>query len=144
VYFVRHNGGAVWFDQLGDPWWKHACFDDSEPKKPAKRSKRWITLKRIETTDLGQKIVFVSCDDETGALYPAPDFWKRQPQPQPGDRFLVDWETLMFEFNDLTSCRFWTVTASQCPFCEKYNLAYRFHKERCANRKKTKSGEIAS
>ena len=28
VYFVRHNGGSVWFDQLGPPWTKHVCFDD--------------------------------------------------------------------------------------------------------------------
>jgi hypothetical protein len=28
VYFVRHNGGSVWFDALGWPWPKHECFDD--------------------------------------------------------------------------------------------------------------------
>ena len=28
VYFVRHNGGSVWFDELGPPWLKHGCFDD--------------------------------------------------------------------------------------------------------------------
>lgn len=28
VFFVRYNGGSVWFDQLGKPWPKHACFDD--------------------------------------------------------------------------------------------------------------------
>ncbi len=28
VFFVRHNGGSVWFDDLGSPWPKHACFDD--------------------------------------------------------------------------------------------------------------------
>src|SRR5260370_36033739 len=27
VFFVRHNGGSVWFDSLGKPWPKHACFD---------------------------------------------------------------------------------------------------------------------
>jgi hypothetical protein len=27
-YFVRHNGGSVWFDKLGWPWPKHCCFDD--------------------------------------------------------------------------------------------------------------------
>ena len=27
VYFVRHNGGSVWFDSLGWPWPKHPCFD---------------------------------------------------------------------------------------------------------------------
>jgi len=28
VFFVRHNGGSVWFDQLGRPWPKHECFDE--------------------------------------------------------------------------------------------------------------------
>jgi len=28
VYFVRHNGGKVWFDELGPPWPKHPCFED--------------------------------------------------------------------------------------------------------------------
>ena len=26
VFFVRHNGGSVWFDSLGHPWPKHKCF----------------------------------------------------------------------------------------------------------------------
>ena len=26
IYFVRHNGGCVWLDELGWPWPKHACF----------------------------------------------------------------------------------------------------------------------
>ena len=25
---MRHNGGSVWFDELGPPWPKHGCFDD--------------------------------------------------------------------------------------------------------------------
>jgi hypothetical protein len=28
VFFVRHNGGSVWFDSLGKPWPKHHCFAD--------------------------------------------------------------------------------------------------------------------
>jgi hypothetical protein len=36
VYFVRHNNGAVWFDELGKPWDKHPCFlDKPEPTNPA-------------------------------------------------------------------------------------------------------------
>lgn len=31
VFFVRHNGGSVWFDELGPPWPKHGCFDDEPP-----------------------------------------------------------------------------------------------------------------
>lgn len=30
VYFVRHNGGCVWFDSLGWPWPKHGCFESRE------------------------------------------------------------------------------------------------------------------
>lgn len=29
VYFVRHNGGSVWFDELGIPWPKHGCMISS-------------------------------------------------------------------------------------------------------------------
>lgn len=29
VYFLRHNGGSVWLDELGWPWPKHGCFDGS-------------------------------------------------------------------------------------------------------------------
>ena len=28
VFFIRHNGGCAWFDDLGRPWDKHACFAD--------------------------------------------------------------------------------------------------------------------
>ena len=27
IFFVRHNGGSVWFDLLGPPWPQHACFE---------------------------------------------------------------------------------------------------------------------
>ena len=26
VYYVEHNGGSVWFNELGPPWLKHPCF----------------------------------------------------------------------------------------------------------------------
>jgi hypothetical protein len=28
VFFVEHNGGSVWFDELGPPWAKHPCLDN--------------------------------------------------------------------------------------------------------------------
>jgi hypothetical protein len=33
VYFVRHNGGSMYFDDLGSPWPKHGCFDVSAESK---------------------------------------------------------------------------------------------------------------
>lgn len=42
VYFIRHNGGTIWVDQLGWPWPKHACFiSDSEPA--------WVSYLRERT-----------------------------------------------------------------------------------------------
>jgi hypothetical protein len=29
VYFIRHNDGSLWVDELGWPWPKHACFADA-------------------------------------------------------------------------------------------------------------------
>lgn len=37
VYFVRHNGGSVWFDSLGKPWDKHACFDKTPDRKESQQ-----------------------------------------------------------------------------------------------------------
>jgi hypothetical protein len=28
VWFIRHNGGSVWVDELRWPWHKHACLDE--------------------------------------------------------------------------------------------------------------------
>lgn len=33
VFYIEHNGGSVWVDDLGWPWPKHGCFD----KEPATR-----------------------------------------------------------------------------------------------------------
>lgn len=30
MFFVRHNGGSVWFDELGWPWPVHPCFADAK------------------------------------------------------------------------------------------------------------------
>src|SRR3712207_5993757 len=39
VFFVRHNGGSVWFDDLGKPWPKHGCFEQGE----AEHSRQMLT-----------------------------------------------------------------------------------------------------
>ena len=31
AYYVEHNGGFAWFDELGPPWPKHPCFDVERP-----------------------------------------------------------------------------------------------------------------
>lgn len=39
VYFIRHNGGSVWLDDLGWPWPKHPCFD--KPETATRRFSTW-------------------------------------------------------------------------------------------------------
>lgn len=34
VYFVRHNGGSVWLDELGPPWPIHGCFSERTRSDP--------------------------------------------------------------------------------------------------------------
>src|SRR5262245_45044032 len=45
VFFVRHNGGSVWFDELGPPWPKHGCFDEYRDE-----GRYGIQLRRLLTT----------------------------------------------------------------------------------------------
>lgn len=53
VFFVRHNGGSVWFDDLGWPWPKHSCFDN-EPVPP------WFgyLVKQLSSTKPGNTVMF--------------------------------------------------------------------------------------
>jgi len=75
VYFVRHNGGSVWFDELGPPWPKHGCFDEHRDE-----GRYGIQLRRLlatsgqvfgiiietETTRLGEGgRIMVRCSDGT-------------------------------------------------------------------------------
>lgn len=38
VYFVQHNGGSVWFDDLGQPWPKHGCYDDTDSESSLRKA----------------------------------------------------------------------------------------------------------
>jgi hypothetical protein len=48
VFFIRHNGGSVWVNELGWPWPKHACFD--KPGEPTHR----FTLNSVKALRLHQ------------------------------------------------------------------------------------------
>lgn len=80
VFFIRHNGGCAWFDDLGRPWDKHGCFADTS-RLPA----GWeVHLKR------GWTLCYLWClgdlVDETGGVFvlssDKPD-WRRSPRYLP-------------------------------------------------------------
>lgn len=52
VFFIRHNGGSVWVDELGWPWPKHGCFD--QPDTATSSFSRWsVKAAGFENAKLG-------------------------------------------------------------------------------------------
>jgi hypothetical protein len=41
IFFVRYNGGSVWFDELGKPWIKHGCYY-SDADFPMEEWEGWL------------------------------------------------------------------------------------------------------
>jgi hypothetical protein len=66
VYFIRHNGGSVWVDELGWPWPKHACFD--KPNEPTRTFAAWST----EASGLTNPKLGVITRIKTDALHTEP------------------------------------------------------------------------
>lgn len=80
VFFVRHNCGSVWLDELGDPWPKHECMytgDYSEshihPPTPSvfPESKTEGKVLGIEVHD-GTYVIFVKWTDCGISMYQCP------------------------------------------------------------------------
>lgn len=78
VYFVRHNGGSVWFDSLGWPWPKHSCFASSYPSHIAKTAKE---------RSLSKSKLHVGTVTECGAKLDCPSF---KVECVNGDTFFID------------------------------------------------------
>lgn len=75
VYFVRHNGGSVWFDRLGHPWPKHPCFDGAD-----RLPKVW----RDATNDPAAKVVNLWLygllrGEDGGAFRVTEHIWEKRP-----------------------------------------------------------------
>jgi phage FluMu protein Com len=140
VYFVRHNGGSVWLDELGQPWPKHPCYDQQgsteglEEFFKSKRSKICSKIENLhELTDLGQRIAFVSTDDRVWEMYPAPDFWLMNPPPAKGERIEVNAINRNFKIRDQKFC-YWPISLNRCGKCSKLYIRWEFHREICGTR----------
>ena len=51
MFFVKHNGGSVWFDALGFPWPKHPCVASEPPMD-------WLQNCLAEQVERGNRKVF--------------------------------------------------------------------------------------
>lgn len=137
VFFVRHNGGSVWLDELGQPWPKHPCYDQQgsteglEEFFESKRSKICSKIENLhEMTDLGQRILFVSTDDRVWEMYPAPDFWLLDPAASKNERIEVNSGARSFGIRN-QKFRYWPINLTRCGKCSKLYLLWESHREIC-------------
>ena len=72
LYFIRHNGGSVWLDSLGNPWPKHACFDDNvhltclRRKLIDNKSEIFGVVMKVQAiVPSFQGLIVVQCNNET-------------------------------------------------------------------------------
>jgi len=65
VFFVRHNGGSVWFDSLGWPWVRHPCFDKPQHNLPP----FWKRLGEIHHGQLCQMWFYGILSGEDGGAF---------------------------------------------------------------------------
>ena len=137
VYFVRHNGGSVWLDELGQPWPKHPCFDNQGSTEGLDE---WLAAKETKIvgkiakvglkTEYGQKIVHISVSDDVWELYPAPEFWLITPEPAVGEQVVLNSVTRIFQIRNRFDFRYWRINPTRCG-CGEIYLSWRYHKERC-------------
>lgn len=150
VFFVRHNKGSVWFDELGSPWWKHGCFEDPTEKTESKSSLKTkfsgpirdadigegtgepVFILKLDETDLGQSFIYVSLDSHAVPLMTEPGFWLRDPQPGVGDQLLLDRaKTTIQVLPGNAEYRYWVIDVHRCSDCGDRYLNHSAHKARC-------------
>jgi hypothetical protein len=77
VFFVRHNGGAVWLDDLGPPWPIHECFRRSDKPNAFSSFKVPMALRGVfpaisvsgrYRSEYGQTVQVFSAERETHFL----------------------------------------------------------------------------
>jgi hypothetical protein len=140
VFFVRHNGGSVWLDELGQPWPKHPCYDNqgsTDGLDDFIESRQSRIISKIESihekTDLGQRILYVSTDDRFLEMYPSPDFWLISPGPTKGERLEVNSVAQTFRIRD-QEFRYWPINVSICGKCSELYLNWKSIREICPAR----------
>lgn len=83
VFFVRHNGGSVWFDDLGYPWPKHGCFEDGPTEVALRRELNaafpkgmrgvlGVVIAADRPKRRGKEHIVIHCHDKSFVDYYAP------------------------------------------------------------------------
>lgn len=143
VFYVRHNDGCVWLDELGPPWPKHPCYSkmqgstqgleeilDYEPFEGVGTIVN-LTLK----TDLAQRIVHLSFGKKTLEIYLGPEFWDFTPAVAIGEQIFIETIDNFIRIRDEFDFYYWPVQTGQCEDCGQLFLKKKHHLELCLARK---------
>ena len=142
IYFLRHNGGCVWLDELGHPWPEHGCFADNKKRNgindafPGKHIVEigWMGF-LYNITDLGQRCIDVRTTGGIVELYVAKGFWSVDPPVKA--RALIglgkDRRSLHLVTGETFDC--WPVQYFKCANCDKVYFQQNAHKEICQGTK---------
>ncbi len=63
TYYIEHNGGFVWVDELGPPWPKHPCFD-TEASRAASRARaaKWVETGGVTVVEHLPRHILKKCE----------------------------------------------------------------------------------
>lgn len=148
VYFVRHNGGSVWLDDLGPPWPKHPCYDKLQGSTEGlaeilgyEECEGTATLAKLTLkTDLGQRIVHVSFGKKILEIYPWPGFWEISPAPVTGEEIYIDTVDELIKVRNQFEFMYWSIRTETCEDCGQLFLKKRHHLDLCRSRRERHPG----
>lgn len=77
VYFYRNNESAVYFDKMGPPWPKHACFIEYQKNKVQAKSSianlgQWMSLRVYWLQQGPERISLIGTSPSRNALFIGP------------------------------------------------------------------------
>lgn len=142
VFFLRHNGGSVWLDEMGYPWPEHGCFAEGVQRGAAAfgfKGKNieiigWLRVLDV-ITDTGDRCVSVGTRKGIVELCVEKSFWKQEPAPKAGDLVGLDSYFLKLHTVNGSSFNCERVTYYKCAACGQMYLDERDHFRSCKERR---------
>lgn len=140
-FYIEHNGGCVWVDELGPPWPKHPCMDEegiAARKKQVLFGKKVVdeigTIVRAGVrTDQGVRVVTIGLSDAPlEAVLPA-EFWRTDPAPEVGSKLGYQHDRQRLIRKDGESFSFRRVSLKICRRCGSFYLRASEHNASCPN-----------
>lgn len=139
VYFVQHNGGSMWFDELGPPWDRHSCFAAAEKDPGVLDLFQNASFPSIATISRFEKSLFPT-EQVVGLnmhgqghawILPQLEFWEADPTAKVGDLVGVHDGKRMIELQNGRTYHFQHTTLNRCSRCGHWITSAWHHRKSC-------------